>query len=358
MANNCKFQKTQYQVSYDSGTTWQNVVPEQIKKGELIEYDSSDCTSIETIYRWRILEGQYLCDGNNKYKKEMREESYNDGLTWYSSYPTVYRTGEFVGVDANYCYNKFVGHYVYDDSSGHNCGNGYIWNGVKCVRFDPIKVVKGSGTTLTSSDVAYYSNGFAIASATIGSGVTSIGDRAFFGSTSLTSVTIPDSVTSIGSRTFQNCGVLPSITMTNVTSIGASAFTSCTNLRSVTLPNVQTIDRLAFNNCINLATVNLNNIVTIGWRSFFEDTRLQELVIGNNVNSIGAEAFYGCSNLLYITINSVNPPTLEVTSGTISEYNNFDNTNNCPIYVPAASVYTYKNAFGWSKYASRIYPIS
>ena len=39
----------------------------------------------------------------------------------------------------------------------------------------------------------------------IGDGVTTIGNRAFDGSSSLTSVTIPNSVTEIGNNTFYNC---------------------------------------------------------------------------------------------------------------------------------------------------------
>ena len=36
----------------------------------------------------------------------------------------------------------------------------------------------------------------------------------------------------------------------------------------------------------------------------------------------------------------------------------FDGTNDCPIYVPAGSVNTYKTAQGWNKYADRIFPIA
>jgi len=35
----------------------------------------------------------------------------------------------------------------------------------------------------------------------------------------------------------------------------------------------------------------------------------------------------------------------------------FNDTNNCPIYVPSESVEAYKSASGWSNYASRIQPI-
>jgi hypothetical protein len=37
--------------------------------------------------------------------------------------------------------------------------------------------------------------------------------------------------------------------------------------------------------------------------------------------------------------------------------NAFDNTNNCPIYVPSASVEAYKAATNWSSLSSRIQAI-
>ena len=55
--------------------------------------------------------------------------------------------------------------------------------------------------------------------------VTTVGEDAFFGCTSLTSVTIPDSVTSIGDFAFCGCTSLASVTIPDsVTSIGFEAF--------------------------------------------------------------------------------------------------------------------------------------
>ena len=71
--------------------------------------------------------------------------------------------------------------------------------------------------------------------------VTSIGDYAFTGYSSLTSVTIPNSVTSIGYSAFYGCSGLTSVDIPNsVTSIGGYAFLGCSNLTSVTISNFVT----------------------------------------------------------------------------------------------------------------------
>lgn len=86
----------------------------------------------------------------------------------------------------------------------------------------------------------------------IGNSVTSIGDYAFWGCTSLTSVTIGNSVTTIGEHAFFSCTSLTSVTIPNsVTNIEPSAFSSCSNLISVTInnsiPPTLSIDVFEFN---------------------------------------------------------------------------------------------------------------
>lgn len=141
----------------------------------------------------------------------------------------------------------------------------------------------------------------------IGDCVTSIGTSAFEKYSSLTSILIPNSVTIIGGLVFNNCSSLTSVTIPDsVTSIGQNAFNACSGLRSVT--------------------------------------------IGNSVTNIGASAFNYCSSLTSITVEAPTPPILENSFV-------FGNTNNCPIYVPAASVETYKSANRWRRLASRIQAI-
>lgn len=90
-------------------------------------------------------------------------------------------------------------------------------------------------------------------------------------------------------------------------------------------------------------------VTTIG-AAAFGGSDLTTITIPDSVTSIGGSAFNGCTSLSSITIEATTPPTL----GSVA----FDNTNNCPIYVPAASVDTYKAASGWSTYASRIQAIA
>jgi hypothetical protein len=130
-----------------------------------------------------------------------------------------------------------------------------------------------------------------------------------------------------------NCTAMTSCLIGNcVTSIEAHAFGSyseyecCSTLSSITIPDsVTEIGANAFANCSGLTSV----------------------TIPDGVTSIGVAAFYGCTSLSSITVNATTPPTL---GGSWV----FDNTSNCPIYVPCNSVETYKTAENWSDYASRI----
>ena len=135
--------------------------------------------------------------------------------------------------------------------------------------------------------------------------VTSIGDSAFWGCSSLTSITIPNSVISIEDKAFFGCESLTSITIPNsVISIGDSAFYECERLTSITIPNsVISIGEYAFYGCKSLTSITIpNSVISIGEYAFYGCKSLTSITIPNSVTSIGERAFGECSSLREISI--------------------------------------------------------
>ena len=165
-------------------------------------------------------------------------------------------------------------------------------------------VITFDGELTTIGDEAF-AGCSSLTSVTIGDSVTTIGINAFAFCESLTSVTIPDSVTTIGEAAFCACSSLTSVTIgDSVTTIGASAFDSCTSLTSVTIPDsVTTIGYLAFSNCSSLTSVTIpNSVTTIGYAAFGWCESLTSVTIPDSVTTIGDGAFESCSSLTSVTI--------------------------------------------------------
>lgn len=140
-------------------------------------------------------------------------------------------------------------------------------------------------------------------------GLTSIGDEAFYHCTNLTSVTIPSSVLMIGTSSFSNCTNLASLNIGNsITTIGDYAFGGCRSLSLLYIPNsVISIGNSSFSNCSSLLEIIFgNSLATIGSSAFFGCSSLTWIFIPASVSYITQTAFANCTNLTDIIVDSDN----------------------------------------------------
>lgn len=452
-----KYYKQIRQYSYDSGTTWYDVVPPEYQQGSVYEQQSTDCGYVPPIEpQYRTTSGTPYCEGYDKYIDIYSQVSYDGGITWsttattptlvehnsaqcgyiepqyrttsgtpycsgetgYDKYVTVYSEVSYDGgitwevtattqtllehnsADCGYT-PKFLGTYSNGTTKRVECesgGNHMLTRGT----------VQVTGTSLVSAEVgnciyvidsycfgdsqsltsvtftdeltginqSAFSGCTSLSSITIPSGVTLIAQYAFQGCTSLTGITIPKSVESIPNTAFSGCTGMTSLVFeegSKLTALTNYSFAGCKSLTGVTIPSGITTMGAAFNDCTSLSSVTFENnsqlttidgfggctsltgitipssVTTVKNSAFSICRSLTSIDIPAGVTNIGNQAFRGCSGLTGVTVNATTPPTLGTTV--------FDNTNNCPIYVPCNSASAYRAATNWSAYASRIHGI-
>lgn len=183
-------------------------------------------------------------------------------------------------------------------------------------------------------------------------GITRVLGGVFGGFSNLTSITLPEGLKRIGTQAFTDClGLTELYIPDSVSALGSGVFRGCENLIYVHLPSQLTaIPSELFSHALSIKNVDIpEGVTSIGSHSFSECLNLASITLPENIASIGARAFMACVFLESITVLSPTPPS--------AGNDVFDDTNDCPIYVPAASLDEYKAADGWSEYADRIQAI-
>lgn len=160
------------------------------------------------------------------------------------------------------------------------------------------------------------------------SGAETIGSNAFNGCSALTNIGNLDKVVSIGGSAFRETGINSDVSIPSCTTISAAAFRGCAAMTGIYAPACTFLGNYSFAYCTSLKFAEFGELTTI------ETTALN-----------------GCTSLERVIIRATTPPAL-------ANPNAFQNTNNCPIYVPDASVEAYKAATNWSQYQARIKPLS
>lgn len=122
--------------------------------------------------------------------------------------------------------------------------------------------------------------------------ITSISEYAFAGS-NLESVVLPDSITAIGEYAFAGSNLQSVVFSDSITKISNRMLSYCESLTSVVLPqNLQSIGINAFYNCNSLVEISPlpHTLTTINFGAF-EYTKIDRIIIPNSVTYIGDYAF-------------------------------------------------------------------
>lgn len=408
----CSFEKFRKQESYNN-IEWINL--DEYEKGEEVESGSSACT-LETSYRW-VDTSAYTCGDFAEcypykavidYKRVGRSSldcspfeticpngdsvlrvsdlepylgSYSYGYTYgngqlfwinYDSKLTILEVGDAVseislsGIDMSYLTALTISSSVtrINDSSFYNAQNLTSLTIPSSVEY----IGKSAFERTYSLDFITISNGviddnaFSYTGAKtiyLLNGVTSVGNYVFgaprygaFGGGDVEGAYFDDSVMSIGDGCFNHCYSLKQVKLpSGLTTLGDEFFEDCISLTQIEIPSgVTTFGVSVFRGCHSLSSIEIpQGITSLNSYTFCDCKALTSITIPSGVTRLWDYEFSGCTNLQSITFTSTTPPT--ITTKTFSSCN-------ATIYVPSASLNTYKTAAVWETIASRIQPIS
>ncbi len=193
------------------------------------------------------------------------------------------------------CGDSYVGDYV--DAKEHNFVNG------ECTMCGLVNASEGLEYTL-SDDGTYYivtgvgtcnDNEVVIPEIHNSLPVKEIGNGAFYGG-DFTSIVIADSITKIDSYAFDCCALNSIVIGSGLTYIGESAFFDTPNLKNIYLKDLAKWCSVVFVSSLE------TNPLDDGANLYLDGELVTELVIPDGVTSINSYAFQGCGSIISVVI--------------------------------------------------------
>ena len=299
----------------------------------------------------------YECDCGDTYTSDYVPSTGHNYGEWYSvSDATCTEDGE----KRRDCENQNCDHYEIDSigNIGHkfkahvcmNCGYNWYTEGLTFKLINDeyyivseytgddynvvIPAIYNNKSVKKIAYSAFYNNSLIRSIYIIDGGITSIESNSFQGCCSLESIFLPDSLTSIGDAAFAYCSALQEIDMPNsISKIGDNIFYECNSLVMNELRDglyvgndenpyiifiglkdktVETYDihddtrfiyTNAFKDCTNIKNIIIpNEITSIGHSTFYNCSSLESIIIPNNIRDIRESTFYACYSLYSITL--------------------------------------------------------
>jgi hypothetical protein len=183
-----------------------------------------------------------------------------------------------------------------------------------------------------------------LASIELPSGITSIGDRAFYCCFDLASINIPASVTFIENTAFGNCHSLTSV---NITDLSAWCNITFSDSSSNQLNKGA---KLYLNNKELTELVIPADIKRIKNYTFYSCNSITKVTMGEQVTSVGIHSFRNCSSLTQVYCQGTTPPTIN-SSSTNSSFSGSGSSRT--LYVPNGCSSIYQSS-SWASFFGTI----
>ena len=163
-----------------------------------------------------------------------------------------------------------------------------------------LETVEYDGDKITSCGTSLFEKCSSLKHAVVPAGMANVSEKEFADCTSLTSVVLSEGITAVGDNAFKSRAIESVTLPSTLTAIGNNAFCG-TQLTSVTIPSsVTSIGENAFGGCVLLEEVKFENgskLKKVNTFAFKNCVALKSISFPTSLEALGDRVFYGCSSL-------------------------------------------------------------